>query len=290
MNPLSDEMLLNLLQTDSSGTLLNGESETLEFKQGFVRDSKESRVKYLKELAAFHNTSGGYLIFGIDDEGVMVGLENFTAPDPAVIAQDIQTYFAPAFRFSDRTIMINNKELYVIYTPVRTSIPTVSTVGYQNILQTSTIYWRYPGVSSPIRYGDLINLLHELKGEHTERRTNIEETRLKLEHKPLLKIEGGMTMSDIAKPKVVNQGKRAHIKSINVLEGSVTCHPYQKIPSTIEQNGQFIMEVRSGGNIMYVVKYKLEFLYTDEMNTQYRTTAEFIGGTGKMSEAEEVSY
>lgn len=288
MNPLSDKVLLNLMQTDSSGTMVNGESETLEFKQNFNWASKESRLKYLKELAAMHNVSGGYLVFGVDDEGVLVGLENFTSPDPAEITQNIQTYFGPAFRFSERSITIDNKLVYVIHVPVRTSIPTVSTIGYSNILATSTIYWRYPGASSPIRYGDLINLLHELKGEHTERRTNIEETRLKLEHKPLLKIEGGMTMSDVAKPKVVNRGKRAHINSINVLEGAVTCYPYQKIPSAIEENGHFMMEVRSGENMMNAVRYKLEFLYTDDMKTPYRTTAEFIGGTGKMSEPEEM--
>lgn len=288
MNPLSDEILLNLLQTDSSGTVLHGENETLEFKQSFNRDSKESRVKYLKELAAFHNTNGGYLVFGIDDEGIMVGLENFIAPDSAIITQDIQTYFEPTFRFSERTITINNRVLYVIHVPVRTSIPTISTVGFLSILNASTIYWRYPGTASPIRSGDLINLMHELKGEHTERRTDIESTRLKLEHKPLLKVEGGMSQFDFAKPKVINHGKRAHINEINVLEGAVTCHPYQKIPSAIEENGQFMMEVRSGGNIMNAVRYKLEFLYTDEMKTPYRTTAEFIGGTGKMSEPEEV--
>lgn len=65
-------------------------------------------------------------------------------------------------------------------------------------------------------------------------------------------------------------------------------HPYLEIQSAIEENGQFIMEVRSGGNVKNAVKYKLEFLYTKEMKTPYSATADFIGGTGKVNEPEEV--
>lgn len=288
MNPLSDEILQSLLQTDSSGTMVNGESETLEFKQSFNRDSKESRVKYLKELAAFHNTKGGYLVFGIDDEGEMIGLENFTAPDTAIITQDIQTYFEPTFRFSERAITINNRVLYVIHVPMRTSIPTVSTVGFLSILNASTIYWRYPGTASPIRSGDLINLMHELKGEHTERRTNIEEKRLKLDYKPILVARGGSNQLEIAKPKILNTGKRAHLRAVNVLEGAVTCYSLRQLPAVVEEDAELMLEVRSSGLMINTVKYKLEFLYTDELKTPYRVIGEFTGGTGKMSEPEEV--
>lgn len=289
MTWLSDEVLNDLLKTDSSKRLVNSENEFLEFKREFNRNTKEEKAKYVRELAALYNTNGGYVVFGVNDEGILIGLENFTAPDPAEISQDIKTYFQPGFSFSSRTFSTQGCDVFIIHVTQRKSIPSVSTLGFDRVLSPATIYWRYTGQSAPIHWGDLVNLLHELKGELTERRTDIEATRLKLEHKPLLKVEGGISMQDIAKPKVVNHGKRAHIKSINVLEGSVTCHPYQKIPFTIEENGQFIMEVRSGGNIMNAVRYKLEFLYTDELQTPYRSVAEFLGGTGKMSEPEEIS-
>jgi Putative DNA-binding domain len=48
----------------------SGEGKTIEFK------SEESGdvVKWTKTLVAFANTDGGYIIFGVDDEGYVIGL------------------------------------------------------------------------------------------------------------------------------------------------------------------------------------------------------------------------
>ena len=42
-----------------------GESERVEFKRSITRDIH-------KEICAFANANGGYIIIGIDDEGVML--------------------------------------------------------------------------------------------------------------------------------------------------------------------------------------------------------------------------
>lgn len=49
----------------------DGESVRLEFKRRFT-----SPEKIAKEICAFANTQGGYLLFGVDDDGSIVGVES----------------------------------------------------------------------------------------------------------------------------------------------------------------------------------------------------------------------
>lgn len=51
--------------------IVGGESSTVEFKRRFT-----SAEKIAKEIIAFANTSGGYLIFGVDDDGSIVGVDS----------------------------------------------------------------------------------------------------------------------------------------------------------------------------------------------------------------------
>ena len=48
-----------------------GESSTLEFKRKI-----SSFHKIAKEISAFANTIGGYLLIGVDDDGSIVGVES----------------------------------------------------------------------------------------------------------------------------------------------------------------------------------------------------------------------
>ena len=48
-----------------------GESSTVEFKRKFTSGDKIAR-----ELIAFANTSGGYLLIGVDDDGKIVGVDS----------------------------------------------------------------------------------------------------------------------------------------------------------------------------------------------------------------------
>lgn len=51
--------------------IAGGESSTVEFKRKFT-----SAEKFAKEIIAFANTAGGYLIIGVDDNGSIVGVES----------------------------------------------------------------------------------------------------------------------------------------------------------------------------------------------------------------------
>ena len=47
-----------------AGTLKSRESNTVEFKESF---NKNSTAKYAKTMAAYSNNRGGYIIFGVKD-------------------------------------------------------------------------------------------------------------------------------------------------------------------------------------------------------------------------------
>ncbi|MCU0425071.1 MAG: ATP-binding protein [Candidatus Kapabacteria bacterium] len=51
--------------------IAGGESETVEFKRKFT-----SEVKIAKELIAFANSKGGYLLVGVDDDKTIVGVRS----------------------------------------------------------------------------------------------------------------------------------------------------------------------------------------------------------------------
>ena len=50
--------------------MLAGESKNVEFKVERPKDS----IKYIKSVVAFANGSGGYILFGVDDLGRVVGI------------------------------------------------------------------------------------------------------------------------------------------------------------------------------------------------------------------------
>ena len=60
---MNRKQLINLIE--------NGENLNVEFKQRFSDYEKIS-----KEIIAFANTNGGYIIFGIDDNGKTYGVES----------------------------------------------------------------------------------------------------------------------------------------------------------------------------------------------------------------------
>ena len=51
-----------------------GENNSIEFKRSITRESA-------KDITAFLNTTGGIILFGIDDDGTIVGIEEGTDPD-----------------------------------------------------------------------------------------------------------------------------------------------------------------------------------------------------------------
>lgn len=296
MNLLSDIVLQGLLRTDTNGKVLQKENDEIEYKLLFDRENKEAKAKYAKELAALYNYKGGYLIFGVnDDTSELTGLQNFVDLDNADLSNDINNYFSPSIKFHSRTIEIDGKTVFVINVEKRDSIPTVCIKSYPQIISESVIYWRYSGQASPIKSGDLINLLNELKGQNFERIAVVNEKQLqhdemkfKLEVKPSIQWDHGTSNFSGGTIFIKNSGKNAKITDLNILEGDVTFR-FESLPYMFKAGAQLAIQIRGNRDVTFNrTPYVLEIKYEDEIGTKYTITGKFSGTAGKFSEAVEV--
>ena len=78
--------------------IIAGESPALEFK----RDIPDQAIKYLKTVSAFANCSGGRIVFGVDTDQTICGMDNpFAARDRIAdaIANGIEPAIVPDISF-----------------------------------------------------------------------------------------------------------------------------------------------------------------------------------------------
>jgi predicted HTH transcriptional regulator len=96
--------------------IARGESSTLEFKRKFTTIEKIGR-----ELIAFANTNGGYLLIGVDDDGTIVGVES----EKETIAQLTQTCAAvvPPIVVNYEVVEIQYVDVVVVYVEKSTLKP-----------------------------------------------------------------------------------------------------------------------------------------------------------------------
>lgn len=88
-----------------------GEGLKIEFKQRF-----STYKKIAKELIAFANTRGGYLIFGVDDDKAIYGVESEKG-EVELIKQTAIKYCEPPITFDVDYFEIDNKEIVGITIP-----------------------------------------------------------------------------------------------------------------------------------------------------------------------------
>ena len=98
-----------------------GESETLEFKERPNDDPK----KYLKTMVAFSNTRGGVIIFGVRDNGDVVGLEGDANKIRDQIIDTIITNISPIITPAVYNYSIDGKDLVIVEIN-----PIVNSVAY----------------------------------------------------------------------------------------------------------------------------------------------------------------
>jgi len=294
MDPLDDLILTGILRTDAHGKVLQQEDDKVEFKEIFDNSSKEAKAKYVKEMAALYNFQGGYLIFGVSDTTLeLVGLTGFTPPDNAELVNDLSTYFSPAIRFKTKELVTGGKKVFVVYVEKRSSIPTVCIRPYPNILNESTIYWRYSAQSSPIRPGDLIDLLNSLRGEESKRLTEIAEKDFKSKFKPRLFLNGVGHGNDEVTIRVENRGEIAHVDGFEVLEKNIEqlfLPAWKGYP--IEKGRSVQLQIRPSGagpNINWQhLHFKFALKYHDEEGHRYQETIEFKDRHAKIIETREI--
>ena len=94
-----------------------GESIQCEFKRKFSTSEKIAR-----EMLAFANTKGGYILFGVDDDKKMIGVES--EKETSELVKNTATNFCePPVKFSIEYREIDGKEIVIVFIPESNNKP-----------------------------------------------------------------------------------------------------------------------------------------------------------------------
>ncbi len=97
--------------------ILDGESATLEFKRKFTAPEKIAR-----EMIAFANTRGGYLLLGVDDDRSIVGIES--EKEQLELIQFVRDFYIdPPMDYQTAIVELEGKDILVVYIPESTRKP-----------------------------------------------------------------------------------------------------------------------------------------------------------------------
>ncbi|MCH7721794.1 MAG: ATP-binding protein [Bacteroidetes bacterium] len=89
----------------------DGENIQCEFKRQFTTPEKIA-----KEMIAFANTNGGYILFGVDDDKTIVGVESEKS-EAEMIKDAVKNYCEPLFDYKINYIVHNGKEIVAVTIP-----------------------------------------------------------------------------------------------------------------------------------------------------------------------------
>ena len=148
---MNRKQLINLIE--------NGENLNVEFKQRFSDYEKIS-----KEIIAFANTNGGYIIFGIDDNGKTYGVES-EKEIVELVKETINNYCEPKIEYDISYIELDHKEIVVLELPESNNKPhRIQDYKNQLDLNTAQVYIRVNDKSVPASK-EMIKLLQTASNE-----------------------------------------------------------------------------------------------------------------------------
>lgn len=162
--PFSQEELNEIFKVSPSkpDRIVPRESGTLEFKESF---GWKSLSRHLRTCAAYANTRGGYIVFGVSDSPRKpVGLsgdnlELFLDIDPEQMSQSLNDRFAPEIHWDMQEHELNGKTFGLLYIHEAEDKPVVCTKNVGKDFKEGDIYYRYRGRSERIKYPELRAIL-----------------------------------------------------------------------------------------------------------------------------------
>jgi len=160
---LSLEHIIGLLTLQPGKQYLRArESRTLEFKHNFQR---AGLVEMAKNLAAFANNEGGYLVYGVRDhphEPIGMSNDQFDSLDDADITQTVDQYFAPSIKWERVTHEWNDRRFGVVYVPPGADRPIIAIQSNdRQQIRAGDIYFRYGARTTRIGHAELRALIDE---------------------------------------------------------------------------------------------------------------------------------
>jgi predicted HTH transcriptional regulator len=108
--------------------IAGGESQTVEFKRKFT-----SEEKIAKELIAFANTKGGYLIVGVDDDKKIVGVQSEKG-EINQIEHVCEYCIDPPLKPDIEIVQIDYKDVVVVYVQESAHKPHKIMIGVDGLL------------------------------------------------------------------------------------------------------------------------------------------------------------
>ena len=235
-----EEVRKILSAVTASGNLKSRESNTVEFKESF---NKNSTAKYAKTMAAYANNRGGYIIFGVkDNPREVVGLKNnnFENLNQEQFTDAVNSLFAPAIDWECGTFLIRaekaitgsvgemetkviEKEIGWLYTKQAENKPIIAQKADSGEKITSgDVFYRYRARSEKIKYAEM---------------SHIVEDRAAKEREGLLKLF-----------EIIRKNETANLGIINYSNGKITT-PYgvdvafdRKLVAQVLKKAKFIKE------------------------------------------------
>lgn len=150
------------ISTADPELVISRESSSLEFKESF---GWASLPKYLKTSAAYANTKGGYIVFGIANKphrlcGISgANLKSFEDTDPGTMSCNFNEHFAPAIEWTIKKHELQGKFFGLLYINEAKDKPVICTKDAGKELKEGDIYYRYRGRSERIKYPELRAIL-----------------------------------------------------------------------------------------------------------------------------------
>ena len=217
-----------------AGTLKSRESNTVEFKESF---NKNSTAKYAKTMAAYSNNRGGYIIFGVkDNPRKIVGLknDNFENMSQEQFSEAINSLFAPAMDWdcgtltievpaTDGTGTLTTLKIGWIYTSEAEYKPIIAQKPNDGEkINSGDVYYRYRARSEKIKFAEMSRIIEE---------------RTTKEREGLLKLF-----------EVIRKSETANLGIVNYSNGKITT-PYgvdvafeRKLVTQVLKKAKFIKE------------------------------------------------
>jgi len=235
-----EEVRKILSAVTASGNLKSRESNTVEFKESF---NKNSTAKYAKTMAAYANNRGGYIIFGVkDNPREVVGLKNnnFENLSQEQFTDAVNSLFAPAIDWECGTFVIRTeqaitgssgetetkvieKKIGWLYTEQAENKPIIAQKADSGEKITSgDVLYRYRARSEKIKYAEM---------------SRIVEDRAAKEREGLLKLF-----------EIIRKSETANLGIVNYSNGKITT-PYgvdvafdRKLVAQVLKKAKFIKE------------------------------------------------
>lgn len=172
MRMITQEIINDLLRLKPDGTLYHREQKDLEYKESF---NLAGLAEYLRDVAAFANNSGGYIIFGVTNsprklKGLIgSGLKQFKKIDEEKISGYINEHFAPYVDWEMNILKVKGKSFGILYAHKARTKPVICKKGNdRQTLKSGEIYYRYAGRTEIIQYSELVSIIEGRVSENNE--------------------------------------------------------------------------------------------------------------------------